>query len=232
MGKVQLRRGVAPEVLGRVKRYKWAKTPEEKVEEMHQHGWYRKQEMIDKRICYELGRLVMLTGSKATCEMWGKMATITDIISRYSVMVHGPTTGVERQAWSTRNMFLTDIVTPGVEPCMKGAKLKEMLRLFDTMGKWSKKPQALELAKHDQHKGRSDFENFKHCLQERTGNYDKNSVHEQGPRIPVLAAELHDNRIEYLVPGVFAVAFSLLGLQKFSRLQKSRGESRNPLVHT
>ncbi|KAI7887347.1 60S ribosomal protein L14 [Lichtheimia hyalospora FSU 10163] len=101
----------------------------------------------------EVGRVVLLNNNK--------LAVIIDIVDHKRVLIDGPTTGVDRQAWSLRHLTLTNLVVKGLPRNAGQSTVKKSLEKNDTLNAWAKSAWAQKLAQRQVRANLSDFDRFK-----------------------------------------------------------------------
>lgn len=116
----------------------------------------------------EPGRLCMINYGPLA----GQMVTIVDILDKNRVVIEGPTPEggfMKRQAWSTKQLHLTPLVSTyengqGEQTKLyRGAKQTKLLKALNssnTMAKWHASPHAKRLARKEVRQGLNDFERF------------------------------------------------------------------------
>ncbi|KAI9506945.1 hypothetical protein GGI25_000028 [Coemansia spiralis] len=105
----------------------------------------------------EVGRVVLLThGGDA-----GKIATIVDIVDHNRAVIDGPTTNVQRQVISFKNVVLTDIVVKNLPRTIGSKALAKFLEKEQVVEAWQKTAWAKKLEARKRRAAMSDFDRFK-----------------------------------------------------------------------
>ncbi|KAJ2695142.1 hypothetical protein H4R19_005860, partial [Coemansia spiralis] len=105
----------------------------------------------------EVGRVVLVTsGSDA-----GKIATIVDIVDHNRAIIDGPTTDVQRQVISYKNVVLTDIFVKRLPRTVGSKALAKFLEKEQVVEAWQKTAWAKKLEARKRRVAMSDFDRFK-----------------------------------------------------------------------
>merc|ERR1712020_664927 len=104
----------------------------------------------------EVGRVAVLADGADK----GKIAAIVDVIDQNRVLLDGPCTGVNRQAYRIKNLHLTPLVTKF--PFSARTKVvRQAWERDDISKKWEESAWAKRMAMQAKRKGLTDFDRFK-----------------------------------------------------------------------
>ena len=93
----------------------------------------------------------------------GKLAVIVDILDHNRAIIDGPTTGVARQAFPYRHMYLTKIVI-AVPRSAKTGVVAKLLAKEDIQAKWNQTARAKKTAYTAKKASMTDFDRFKQMV--------------------------------------------------------------------
>merc|ERR1711974_201616 len=104
----------------------------------------------------EVGRVAVLTDGADS----GKIAAIVDVLDQNRVLLDGPCSGVTRQAYRIKNLYLTPLVTKF--PFSARTKVvRTAWENDDITKKWEESSWAKRMAMKARRKGLTDFDRFK-----------------------------------------------------------------------
>jgi len=176
----------------------------------------------------EIGRLAVIKRGP----MLGREVTILDLIDHTRCFIAGPLSDVWPQEIWTKHLYFTEFITPGVISNIKKRKLIQALEADDTIGKYRRTDHWYERWRRANEEClRDDFERFKYRLEEDKLKSSADAETTMQEALPAL--ESPGNRVDYLIPVIFALASFVLLLMIFKKLvrfQKSQWKSRTPLM--
>ena len=112
---------------------------------------------IAKEILVSLGRVVYINFGKNS----GKLATIVDIVNGTSVVVDGPTSGVEKQVINVKRLTLTRFRIADVTKGIKQTELIKKIKEYKLDEKFSHSGLGKKIQKQKRRAELTDFDRFK-----------------------------------------------------------------------
>ncbi|PWN48950.1 putative RPL14B-ribosomal protein [Violaceomyces palustris] len=104
----------------------------------------------------EVGRVVLLNAGPSE----GKLAVIVEIVDHNRAIIDGPSTGVERQVYSYKNLTLTPHTIKGLPRAAGTPAVKKAFEKSDVAEKWAQSAWAKKREALKTRRAASDFERF------------------------------------------------------------------------
>jgi len=132
--------------------------------------------MSSQDLFIQVGRVVFINfGPNA-----GKIAVVLDIINDTTVLVDGPTTGVERSVIPLKRVEVTKFYLPKIMRNQRSGALKKIIEEFKLNEKWAGSEKAKKHARQEKRAQLTDFERFKVVtLRRQVGKHLRKWVNEQ-----------------------------------------------------